>query len=67
MFILCLHNSFVIQKTVANSSGLETIKHLKIKDCFYTGEVVNHPSSTVAVSMCEGKMVCVFKQLHSAM
>ena len=51
-------NSLVIQKTVANSSGLKTIKHLRL--LLYTGEVANHPSSIVVVSMCEGKMVCVF-------
>jgi len=49
--------SLVVQEAAKNTAGLKTIEHSKVKDCFYTGEVVDHPSATVSVSVCDGKMV----------
>ena len=36
---------------------LQTITQSEVNNCFYTGGVVSHPSSSVAVSMCDGQMV----------
>ena len=57
-FYICAH-SFIVQEATANTAGLKTVEHLKVNDCFYTGEVVDHPSSTITVSMCKGKMVSI--------
>ncbi|XP_065920515.1 A disintegrin and metalloproteinase with thrombospondin motifs 7-like [Dysidea avara] len=56
-----LSGNFILQKTVTSTAGLQTVEHPEVKDCFYTGEIADHPSSTVAVSMCDGKMEGIFE------
>ena len=37
--------------------SLETVI-VPIRNCYYTGRVSDHQFSRVAVSMCDGEMVC---------